>query len=201
MEKVVIPVLDIFRYKLLYENGGIREDMDVTCLKMPDCKSEFIFRFHQHSGVVGNYMQCPAKSELMLWCYEKAIASMNAHNEDWMLPIRILLQGIKKFNLVEFIYDFSNPDSFPVVSKLITKNKPLPQNWFIIHWMNEEFRRIGIPKQQVIKGSWLHVYMRLYHIDIEILTGSNKRSYLKKLSRWNYIYLSISARLKYIFQK
>jgi hypothetical protein len=192
---------DIFRYKLLYENGGIWVDMDVTCLGIPEYKSEYVFRFHHQSGVVGNYMQCPARSELMAWCYDKAVSSMNAQNEDWMLPIRILYQGIKMFTLDKYIQDFSNPDSFPVVSKMIVSKKALPQHWRIIHWMNEEFRRIGIPKHQVVEGSQLCELMQRYHINVEVLSGSKKRVYLKKLSRWNYIYLSILSRVKYIFQK
>jgi len=191
---------DIFRYKLLYENGGIWVDMDVTCLGVPDFNSEYVFRFHHQSGVVGNYMQCPAKSELMQWCYENAITSMSAHNEDWMLPIRILFEGLKKFNLEGFIQDFSNPDSFPAVIKMIVKKNQLPKNWRIIHWMNEEFRRIGIPKDQVIEGSQLHELMEQYQIQVEILFGSKKRDYLRKISRWNYVYLSILSRIKYMFQ-
>jgi hypothetical protein len=88
---------DIFRYKLLYEHGGIWTDMDITCLKAFDITEDYFFRYHHKVGAVGNFMKCPPKSDLMKWCFEHAREKVTEHNNDWMLPIIILNEGIQKF--------------------------------------------------------------------------------------------------------
>jgi hypothetical protein len=47
-----------------------------------------------------------------------------------------------------------------------------------------------MPKNKVAADSWLYELMLQYNIEIEVLSGSKKRAYLRKSSRWNYIYLS-----------
>ena len=126
---------------------------------------------------------------------------MNADSKDWMLPIRILNEGIARFELNGSIKDFSNPDSFPVVSKLIKGPVEVPKAWKVIHWMNEEFRRLAINKNAVIKGSVLHQLMEKYEVEIDVLTGNAGKTYRSKLSRPHYIYVTLKARIDYFMQK
>ena len=41
------PFSDLFRYKLLYEYGGIWSDMDITCLRPFDFAEDYMFRAHR----------------------------------------------------------------------------------------------------------------------------------------------------------
>jgi mannosyltransferase OCH1-like enzyme len=137
---------DIFRYKLLYEFGGWWTDMDVTCLKSFDFEAAYVFRTHHDFPMVGNIMKCPKGCELMKRCYEEASLKMNAENTDWHLPIQILNDNIRKLNLSHYIRKISNHDSWNFVRKLLVKNITIPEEWYAIHWINEEWRRNSVDK-------------------------------------------------------
>ncbi len=178
---------DIFRYRLLYLHGGWWVDMDVTCLKRFNFQTDYVFRKSKQKDdfVVGNIMHVPRGTSLMLRCYEQAAASVHADNKDWMLPINILNQHIKEEQLSEYIYSFTNEDSWPIVSQLLT-GRQYPQDWQAIHWMNEEFRRIGIPKDVYIKESLLGHLLNKYQLGQEISSGIQKLRYTYFTGRFYY---------------
>lgn len=176
---------DIFRYKLLYEYGGWWTDMDVTCLKPLNFIEPYVFRTHHDFGVVGNLMKCPPKSELMRICYEEAILSVNSDNKDWNKPIAILNNNIEKLELQKYIHNISNPDSWNVIRKLIVSKQKIPDFWFIIHWVNEEWRRNKIDKNYYKMNSTLGELMYLNNIpNIKI----SRILIMKQTLRLSYIY-------------
>ncbi len=146
---------DIFRYKLLYDQGGWWTDMDVVCLKPLSFEEEYVFRTHHDFPVVGNIMKCPKGSQLMHDCYEEAKTAVDAYNKDWNKPIEILNQNIEKFHLQKFIKEISNPDSWLYVRKLLYKNLKIKPEWFVIHLLNEEWRRNKIDKNAIPANSFL----------------------------------------------
>jgi hypothetical protein len=165
---------DIFRYKLLYEYGGWWSDMDVTCLKPLDFPAPYVFRTHHDLKVVGNVMKCPPKSELMRRCYEKAVADVNAANRDWNKPIRILNDTIDELELQDYVVRMSNRDSWNDVRRMITCNKKIPGHWYVIHWVNEEWRRNGISKDYSGKNSVLHGLYEKYEVPVRKLPFSER---------------------------
>ena len=118
-------------------------------------------------------------------CYEEAVQSVHAENQDWMLPIAILNKNIQEENLSLYIFSFSNEDSWPIVSQLLTDNQ-YPENWQAIHWMNEEFRRIGIPKDIYLEESLLGQFYSKYSLARAITSRSEKIKYTFKVSRFYY---------------
>jgi hypothetical protein len=144
---------DIFRYKLLYEQGGWWMDMDVTCLKPFDFKDPYVFRTHHDMPVVGNIMKCPRGSELMGYCYERASVEVDENNRDWHLPIQILNDGIEKFSLSHYIRPITNPESWYENRRMIVSPVEIPDSWYAIHWINEEWRRNKINKNYSRPGS------------------------------------------------
>lgn len=165
---------DIFRYKLLYEHGGWWVDMDVTCLKPLDFPTPYVFRTHHDLKLVGNIMKCPPKSELMLRCYQKAISGVDAENRDWNKPIRILNETIEELGLNQYIFEMSNRDSWNDVRKLIIRKTPVPENWYIIHWVNEEWRRNKIDKNYVGNNSVLHDLYVKHNVRIPVLSSHTR---------------------------
>ena len=188
---------DIFRYKLLFENGGIWTDMDITCLQPFDIIEDYFFRYHHKSGAVGNFMKCPKDSELMKWCYKEATQKVNAHNTDWMLPIQILNDGILKFGLTKYIQKISNDDSFPEVAKLLSSSQKNPNDWKIIHWMNEEFRRFNIAKDVCLQTSTLHELYNKHHITHKNYDGLDIIKNKILLSRFYYLIRNIKSTLSW----
>lgn len=172
---------DIFRYKLLYEYGGWWTDMDVTCLRPLDFESPYLFRSHDVFPVVGNIMKCPKNSELMRDCFEIAQATVTADNTDWLKPIRILNNGIQKYNLTPFIQSISNADRWEIVNFYFTyPAKPKP-NFYVFHWMNEEWRARGIDKNSCIKYSFLDHLMLKYQIEMVRSLPPHQIIYVLKL--------------------
>lgn len=145
---------DIFRYKLLYLYGGWWTDMDVTCLKPMDFEDEYVFRTHHSLPLVGNIMKCPKGSELMKACWEEAEQKIDENNRDWHLPINILVDNVNRFGLGNFIKSYSNPDSWNVVRKLLKGKTEVPDEWHVIHWINEEWRRNKIDRYYFLKKSF-----------------------------------------------
>lgn len=191
---------DIFRYKLLYEHGGIWADMDITCLQPLDLKTPYFFRHHHTMGLVGNLMKCPKHSPLMKWCYEEAAGQVKSDNMEWLLPIEILKQGVRNHQLEAYIGDISNPDNFPLVKEYYLHDKPLPSKWFIFHWMNEEFRRLQLDKDMAIKNSVYEQLLNKYGITHRVATREETRKVWWATSKLHYAWLNLKARWNWYVQ-
>lgn len=176
-EGSVSPFSDLFRYKLLYEHGGIWADMDITCLRRFDLAEDYLFRAHR-LGMVGNLMKCPKGSALMQACYEESDAIAD-ENVDWLAQVRILNANVERLGLSGFIRDdISNIDSWEHSIRYFAQHyTPIPDNWYAIHWGNELWRTLGkddghyhgkkvsddIPdKDRPPGGSTLHELYRYY---------------------------------------
>jgi hypothetical protein len=171
---------DIFRYKLLYEHGGWWTDMDITCLKPLDFQNAYAFREHDVLPVVGNLMKCPKGSPLMEWCYQRAREQVDAWNTDWLLPIRILNEGISQFGLNDCIHSITNPDRWEVVDCYREQQlRPAPQ-WYAFHWMNEEWRSKTLSKNKVRAQSYLASLFHRYSIEIQLLPRLPLRTRLNR---------------------
>ncbi|MBO7482002.1 MAG: hypothetical protein J6T63_07840 [Bacteroidales bacterium] len=158
---------DIFRYKLLYLHGGWWVDMDVTCLKPLAFSDDYVFRSHHDLPLVGNVMKCPKGSHLMEKCYNDAVSKVNENNRDWHLPIQILVDNVASMGLSGCVKSFSNKDSWNDVRKMLYKNVIVPNDWSIIHWVNEEWRRNGINRKVFLKSSLFSELARRNDVHIE----------------------------------
>jgi len=162
---------DIFRYKLLYLHGSWWSDMDVTCLKPLDFEDEYVFRTHQSLPLVGNVMKCPKGSKLMQLCFEQASSLVSSENTDWHLPIQILCDNVFLLGLEKYIKDISNPDSWNLIRKLLIRGFDPPAGWYVIHWVNEEWRRNNIPKNKALQSSFFYKLTKKYNVSIRIIKG------------------------------
>lgn len=181
---------DIFRYKLLYMYGGWWTDMDITCLKPLDFEATYVFRNHDLLPVVGNLMKCPAGSPLMEYCFERALKQVNSENKDWLKPIRILNEGVEKFELSAYIRtDLTNPDRWEVVDYYRAFHKNI-KDYYAFHWMNEEWRARKIAKNWVIKDSYLAFLMQHYEIEVKIVGAFPKIRYFWLILRKKLITLT-----------
>jgi glycosyltransferase involved in cell wall biosynthesis len=152
------PFSDLFRYKLLYEQGGFWVDMDVTCLKPFDFQEDYLFRPHR-VGVVGNIMKCPKHSVLMRETYEQV--EREAHDKsEWLMPNRVLSENVRRLGLDSFIRaDICNEDSWwHAIKPMVEQLSPIPYSWYAIHWINEFWRTLA-RDQGYYKGKRLLDYV------------------------------------------
>lgn len=182
---------DIFRYKLLYDMGGWWMDMDIACIKPLDMEEPYVFRNHHSLPVVGNAMKCPKGSDLMLHCYQQASKEVTEENRDWHLPIQILNDQIAAHGLLDYVRPhISNNDRWDDLKRFVLKKKAIPENYYFIHWMNEEWRSRGLDKNHVKPWSTLgqmmidrHM-MPAYYSMWELLQDEFRYSWFVKHIPW-----------------
>jgi len=187
---------DIFRYKLLYLYGGWWTDMDVTCLKPLDFEDEYVFRTHHSLPMVGNIMKCPPNSKLMQRCFEEAVKKVDENNRDWHLPIQILVDNVYNLGLEKYIREFSNPDSWNLIRKFLKNSPELSTDWYIIHWVNEEWRRNKIAKNAFKKKSLMFYLMQKHKIDLKKTSPLKSITLSFKLSKIYFAINLIKNKLK-----
>ena len=134
---------DLFRYRLLYEYGGIWTDMDVTALRPIDFTEDYVFRPHR-LGMVGSVMKCPQGSHLMRKVYEDT-EKIASEYTPWLLPIEILNEHVRLMGLEKFIIpNMSNRDKFAEIYPFIRSRQEFHRDWYVIHWMNERWRTLQL---------------------------------------------------------
>jgi hypothetical protein len=159
------PFSDIFRYKLLNKYGGWWSDMDITCLKPLQIDTPYFFRPHPILPVIGNLIKVPAKSELMLSTFNECLNSCNENTLDWLLPNKILNKHIDALQLKKYIQNnISELDWWQKVEPFINKNIQIPKSWYVIHWMNEEWRVKNINKHEFYENTTICNLMDLYSV-------------------------------------
>lgn len=195
---------DIFRYKLLWQEGGWWTDMDITCLRPLPEGEDYVFRTHHEFPVVGNLMHCPPRSPLMEKCLEDARREVHAGNRDWNLPIAILNHHIREFGLLQCARPLTNPDRWPVVRKLLVSGGNIPEDIAAIHWMNEEWRANGISKKAIAPSSVLGKLLSGYGLYrkpafVPLLTNRWRLSWVRMMikSAPRFIYFQITGFVKF----
>ena len=173
---------DIFRYALLYKYGGWWTDMDVTCLKPLNFSEPYVFRSHHIFHVVGNLIKCPANSALMENCLQEAKSNINSENRNWNKPLEILNNNIIKYKLQKYIHYLCPPDQWRVIRKFLKNNVTLSDEYFAIHWINEEWRRLKLNKTTVIYNSYFYQLLKKYNIKLERSKCIKKIIFQYKLS-------------------
>ena len=110
-----LPFADIWRYKLLYENGGYWVDLDMIALKRFDFDEPFVFssertiqkgayaskaKYNANIGV----LKAPPKSEFYKEAYEKSLKhNEDNKNEDKLKYMKMLRKLIIKYNYKKYV--------------------------------------------------------------------------------------------------
>jgi Alpha 1,4-glycosyltransferase conserved region/Glycosyltransferase sugar-binding region containing DXD motif len=104
---------DLFRYKMLLENGNYWSDMDVICLRPFKYRTDYVFASSRvfkspgNSGETSDVASCvirvPPGSDVMYYCYEVS-KNKNPHELEWGdIGPRLLRIAVKKFNMEEYM--------------------------------------------------------------------------------------------------
>jgi glycosyltransferase involved in cell wall biosynthesis len=166
------PFSDLFRYKLLYDQGGTWADMDLTCLKAFDFEEPYLFRSHR-IGVMGNLLKAPKGSELMWRTFEMADAIAD-ENVPWLALNRLLTRNVHELGLDNYVRTgiVNEGDAADVIKTYAASpfQRP-PQSWYAIHWANEFWGTRASPggpsggfptKDAPVSGSLLHELYRAH---------------------------------------
>jgi len=162
---------NLFRYKLLLENGGIWVDTDLVCLRPFDFSADYVFanvlsarpfritrpfghlrrRYHINNW----FIKVKPGSDIMDYCYHESL-KRNPEQLNWGdTGPRLLRSAVTKFNLQDYA---SPPEAFFPISarqwrQLINGSYFAKRKWikaasssYGIHLYNEMWRRNSIDK-------------------------------------------------------
>jgi hypothetical protein len=103
----------------------------------------------------------------MLAAYNQAVTEVDLNNTDWHKPIEILNKYIKQFKLQNYIRDdMSYHDDWRVIHPFIkTKKLVANENYYFIHWLNEEWRARQLSKDEIRINSTLGTLIKQYGVD------------------------------------
>lgn len=161
---------DLFRYKLLLENGGFWVDTDVVCLRPFNFISDYVFaksrrrKAHDYHKEKFSIESCVIKSkpdsEIMHYCYEVSM-NKNPQSIEWgEIGPDLLSYAIQKFNLNKYVaraetfcpIEWRLRHRFLSSSILVTWCEIIKLFLFrskAVHLWNEMWRQDGIDKNRI----------------------------------------------------
>ena len=142
---------NLFRYKALYDRGGIWVDLDMFCLQPFVFKEPYIFSSERLRGKkVPNVgvLKAPPKSKLFLLCYKNCLAQSQKKDLVWgsvgpkLFQTLLPKSGLSKYVVEPEVFC---PLSYEEAPKLFEKGE-IPKGSFGIHLWNQVWERKGWDK-------------------------------------------------------
>ena len=149
---------NVFRYKLLYEKGGIWVDMDLICLKRFNTENDYIFsselsknKIHANVG----FIKVPKKSKLMKLCYVNSLI-VKKFNPKWGdLGPKLFVKYIKKLQLNKYVMEpfYFCPIGYNDIDKIcdLDNNLDLIKDSYCVHLWNGVWYRNKMDKNILSK--------------------------------------------------
>lgn len=142
---------NIFRYKLLLEQGGWWCDTDVVCMKPFDFTEPYVFAAERYktgsSGPTTCVIGVPAESNVMYHCWEKA-AQVDRRTLRWgtIGPV-LLMDAVFSNHLEQYVRQVNDfcPINWFDIQPLLAPGA-IPDS-YAIHLWNEMWRRNGFDKE------------------------------------------------------
>lgn len=148
---------NVFRYKLLYEKGGIWVDMDMFCIKPFNISANYAFssEIYKDNSIHVNvgFIKAPKNSKLMLLCYKNSLIVKN-NNPKWGdLGPKLFKKFVTKCNLTKYILSphYFCPIGYKDIDKIINldNNLNLINNSYCIHLWNGIWFKNNIDKNKL----------------------------------------------------
>jgi hypothetical protein len=154
---------DIFRYKLLFERGGIWTDLDVLCLRsLDDLPSSFVGRVSK--DVLGSgILKLPTGDELSKELYQRSVAlgrNFQFGEAGQYLLTAVLQQGRFSCEVlpIKTFYPISWEEATVLIDPVEGANcRKRIEASHCVHWWNTILRGMGLPKEALPpEGSFLY---------------------------------------------
>lgn len=164
-----VNLSNIFRYTLLFKNGGWWVDMDTVCLRYFDFNEIYVFS-SEFSDPYKRYLcnttfiKCPVGAQVLKDCIDFCQLRGNSYLHWGELGVNLLSRMIFRNNLSDFIkpYFVFCPISAHHLDNLILKPSPsLHLNTYAVHWWHEIWKRRHLPKNGTFHGESLYEKLKL----------------------------------------
>lgn len=141
------PFADMFRYKMLFEQGGWWVDLDVVAIRPFDFRREYVFGREDGAFVAIGVVRVPPGSELMRQCCDQALR-LGAKAAWGQTGPRLFTLKVRELGL----FDQAEPPAafYPFtwrqVKALVYGRTPMPsaESTYAIHLWHEIWRRARI---------------------------------------------------------
>src|SRR5262252_7717064 len=131
---------DLFRYKLLHQNGGWWADLDVTLLR-PLPEADYSLARHCHTNYVANVMHMPQGCPIMGDAYHVVKKLIGPRNKNWFLPVQVMINLLEIADVPVEVTNFGH-DFWPNLNRLIMEPCTAP-DWNGVHWCASNWRFNG----------------------------------------------------------
>jgi hypothetical protein len=158
---------NLFRYKVLYELGGVWTDMDVVCLSRFDDIKEIAIasekKFDGSQKPTSCFLKFPAKSDFLEFCINECVGK-NLEILKWgEIGPDLVEKSVKRFSLDNFVLDHSF--ACPIQhwnSQLFFEDFDFvfPKKTCLLHLWNEIWRRRGYQKNFKYKKNCLYEILK-----------------------------------------
>jgi hypothetical protein len=155
-KRTPVAFSNMFRYKMLYDNGGYWVDMDMICRKPFNFKESYVFSSERDGNgnqvVNAGVLKCPVKSEFALYCYNVCLQKDKTTIKWGEIGPALVNDGINHYGLGKFV---KPPDAFcPIdINQINTILDPysatMEKSWYSIHLWNEIWRKQGTDKNLI----------------------------------------------------
>lgn len=143
-------VSNLFRYLLLYKNGGWWVDSDLICLRPLDLAHPYVFAtetlgLEQDKTLASCAIRVPPRSEVMRYCVDQA-SKMNPDTLEWgQAGPRLLHEAVMSLGLGHYQTPswYFNPLPWTEFHRITGPGSSamLPRQGYAVHLYNEMFRR------------------------------------------------------------
>ena len=143
---------NVFRYKMLYELGGIWTDMDMICINPLNFEKKYVFtsEIDMRTGKIKTnvgFIKCPAKSRLLRYCYEVAKNTDKTTLKWNQIGPQLFDEAVKKYNMSKYVlpwWDFC-PIGYDNINKIFEPGASRMEDYMgtshAIHLWGECIRR------------------------------------------------------------
>lgn len=133
---------DLFRYYLIFKQGGVYVDMDNTCLRKFDFDADYVIKPHNSCSTVANVLKAPQGCDFLKECIDKTENLVTADNDSWIKPVQIFNDAVNNHGLQQYIVpkSYFGSDDAEIMYKTkkgryLHDRDILPT--YIVHWCKE----------------------------------------------------------------
>ncbi len=141
---------DLFRYKMLLENGGWWVDTDIFCLRRFEFVSPYVFGA-EDKPVASGVIKVPRDCELMRRCYAAA-RRIDGGTVLWNEYVDLLMRGVSDLDLLRYVLDpvHFSPILWHEIPRYVRGKRVYVASpgSYAVHLYNEMWRRNKLDKER-----------------------------------------------------
>lgn len=98
-------------------------------------------------------------------CFERTKREVHEDNTEWLKPVQILEDSIQDLGLARFIRQgISNREMWKELEPFLSSNRPIPEDYYVLHWCHEIWRSLELDKNHFCPDSTFAALLRQFNV-------------------------------------